>query len=99
MTVGVEYASKIIQLDNKTTVRLQIWDTVRKESFEAGQELFRAVVRSFYKGISAVFLLYSIDNSKSFQEVKDWMREVQQHAHEEVVVILIGSRADLKDKR
>jgi GTPase SAR1 family protein len=80
----------------KTTVRLQIWDDVRKESFEAGQELFRAVVRSFYKSISAVFLLYSIDNSK---EVKNWMREVQQHAHEEVVVILIGSRSDLQDKR
>ena len=48
---------------------------------QAGQELFRAVVRSFYRGISAVYLLYAIDDAQTFQELKCWMKEVQEHAH------------------
>lgn len=66
---------------------------------QAGQELFRAVVRSFYRGISAVYLLYAIDDAKTFQELKCWMKEVQEHAHEEVAVFLIGARSDLHHKR
>lgn len=54
VTVGVEFNSKIIQVNDKTAVKLQIWDT-------AGQETFKAVVRSFYKGAAAAFLVYEID--------------------------------------
>jgi GTPase SAR1 family protein len=43
------------------------WITIK-----AGQELFRAVVRSFYKGISAVFFVYAIDRATSFEELKAW---------------------------
>jgi GTPase SAR1 family protein len=57
------------------------------------------VVRSFYRGICAVYLLYAVDNATSFQELKGWLREVQQHAHEEVVLFLIGARADLAVNR
>jgi small GTP-binding protein len=71
----------------------------RAKVIQAGQELFRAVVRSFYRGICAVYLLYAIDNAKTFQELKGWLREIQQHAHEEVVLFLIGSRADLAQNR
>ena len=71
----------------------------RAKVIQAGQELFRAVVRSFYRGICAVYLLYTIDNAKTFQELKGWLREVQQHAHEEVVLFLIGARADLAQNR
>lgn len=57
------------------------------------------MVRSFYRGICAVYLLYAVDNARSFQELKAWLREVQQHAHEEVVLFLIGARADLAHNR
>ncbi len=46
------------------------------EFIQAGQELFRAVVRSFYKGISAVFLLYAINKEQTFIDLKNWMNEV-----------------------
>lgn len=55
VTVGVEFASKDIIVDQNKNVCMQIWDT-------AGQEAFRAIVRSFYKGISGVFLAFALDN-------------------------------------
>jgi GTPase SAR1 family protein len=57
------------------------------------------LVKSFYKGISAVFFVYSIDNLESFLELKSWIEEVREYAHEEVVVFLIAAKADIQDKR
>lgn len=53
-TLGVEFCSKTIMLDNNTSIRLQIWDT-------AGQESFRSIISTFYRNVSMVFLVYSIN--------------------------------------
>ncbi|MBS1890015.1 MAG: hypothetical protein JST59_01875 [Actinobacteria bacterium] len=50
---GVEFASKIVKIDETYAIKLQIWDT-------AGQESFRSIVRNFYRNTSAVFLVYNI---------------------------------------
>lgn len=62
MTVGVEFASKSIRVESGENVKLQIWDTVNNFLWQAGQEAFRAIVRSFYKGIAGVFLSFALDN-------------------------------------
>ena len=51
--IGVEFASKIVKIDETYQIKLQIWDT-------AGQESFRSIVRNFYRNTSAVFLVYNI---------------------------------------
>ena len=61
---------------------------------KAGQEFFKALVRTFYKGISAVFLVYAIDKADSLHELRRWVDEVRENSHEEVVMFLIGSRLD-----
>ena len=61
---------------------------------KAGQEFFQALVRSFYKGISAVFLVYAIDKEDSLQALRKWVDQVKENSHEEVVMFLIGSRLD-----
>lgn len=52
-TLGVEFYSKVINLDEETQVKLQIWDT-------AGQESFRSIIKTFYRSSAAVFLVYNI---------------------------------------
>jgi Ras-related protein Rab-2A len=49
---------------------------------KAGQEAFRAIVRSFYKGIAAVFLTFAMDNEESLDALKIWQKEVREHGHE-----------------
>jgi GTPase SAR1 family protein len=53
VTIGVEFGSKSLDLENEGPVKLQIWDT-------AGQEKFRSLVRSFYRGAHGIFLVYSV---------------------------------------
>jgi hypothetical protein len=67
----------------------------KNEGMQAGQELFRSLVKSFYKGISAVFFVYSMDSLESFQQLQSWSAEVKEYAHEEVVMFLVAAKGDI----
>lgn len=87
MTIGVEFSSKIIQIDDKTTVKLQIWDT-------AGQESFRSIIKSFYRKAAAVFLVYDVSSRESFRQIEFWLQEAKENALESSVFILVGNKCD-----
>merc|ERR1711887_520527 len=52
LTIGVEFGARMITIDNKQ-IKLQIWDT-------AGQESFRSITRSYYRGAAGALLVYDI---------------------------------------
>lgn len=88
-TLGVEFGSKLITLpeDNKV-VKLQCWDT-------AGQESFRAITRSYYRGAAGCLLVYDVTSRKSFLSARSWLAEVREHADPHVSCILVGNKVDL----
>ena len=73
-------------------MKLQIWDT-------AGQESFRSVTRIFYKGAHVVFLCFDLTREDTFNNLATWLNDVRSHASAEILVYLIGSKADLEDQR
>ena len=58
VTIGVEFGNYMIRMNDKHLVSLQIWDT-------AGQESYRNITRSFYKGSQAVIMCYSTTDADS----------------------------------
>jgi Ras-related protein Rab-2A len=64
-TIGVEFGSKIITVKDKH-IKLQIWDT-------AGQETFKSITRSYYRGSIGVILVYDITNRDSFNNISKWL--------------------------
>ena len=86
LTIGVEFGNFAMKFDNKN-IKLQIWDT-------AGQESFRSVTRIFYRGAHCVFLTYDITRIETFENLVDWLKEIQQHAAEDVKIYLIGNKSD-----
>ena len=69
VTVGVDFGSCLIKVED-TIMKLQIWDT-------AGQEAFRSITKIFYRSADAVILGYSITDRSTFDNLKNWMREVR----------------------
>lgn len=91
VTIGVEFGSFVIKLDEKI-VKLQIWDT-------AGQESFRSVTRIFYKGAHVVFLCFDLTREDTFNNLKTWLNDIRAHASAEIIVYLLGSKVDLVEQR
>ncbi len=75
-------------MDSGTTVRLQLSDT-------AGQERFRAITKLYYRGASAVVLVYSIIDEQSFEEMGRWLAEMKENVGNDVVLHVVGTKADL----
>lgn len=90
-TIGVEFATKNITIKNRV-IKAQIWDT-------AGQEKFRALSKTYYRGAVGCLVVYDITSSESFSHVEKWLSEVKDTADEKLVAMLIGNKVDLEDKR
>ncbi|KAF0682776.1 Aste57867_25075 [Aphanomyces stellatus] len=86
-TIGIDFKVKTIEVDGKR-VKLQIWDT-------AGQERFRTITTAYYRGAMGILLVYDVTDDHSFQNVRNWMRQIQQHASPNVNKILIGNKCDV----
>eukprot|EP00428_Durinskia_dybowskii_P063111 CAMPEP_0170387656 /NCGR_PEP_ID=MMETSP0117_2-20130122/17671_1 /TAXON_ID=400756 /ORGANISM="Durinskia baltica, Strain CSIRO CS-38" /LENGTH=164 /DNA_ID=CAMNT_0010643533 /DNA_START=146 /DNA_END=640 /DNA_ORIENTATION=- len=91
MTIGVEFGSRTIDLDSKP-IKLQIWDT-------AGQEAFRSITRSYYRGACCAILMYDISRRETFDHVAQWLSEAKKNSNPHMVIILVGNKADLEHKR
>ncbi|ORZ08991.1 GTP-binding protein [Absidia repens] len=88
-TIGVEFATKNIEIDNHT-IKAQIWDT-------SGQERYRAITGAYYRGAVGALLVYDITRQTSFQNVTHWLKELREHADPNIVIMLVGNKSDLSE--
>jgi len=90
-TIGVDFKIRTIELDGKT-IKLQIWDT-------AGQERFRTITSSYYRGAHGIIVVYDCTDQESFNNVKQWLEEIERYAAENVNKLLVGNKCDLQAKK
>lgn len=69
-------------------MKLSLWDT-------AGQETYKSVTRSYFRGASGALLVFDLSRKQTFQHVTDWLSDLRQIAEPDIVVILVGNKADL----
>ncbi|KAK9318548.1 ras family-domain-containing protein [Lipomyces starkeyi] len=90
-TIGIDFKIRTIDLDGKR-IKMQIWDT-------AGQERFRTITTAYYRGAMGILLVYDVTDEKSFNNIRNWFSNVEQHASEGVNKLLIGNKCDWEEKR
>ncbi|KAJ5067224.1 ras-related protein rabb1c-like [Anaeramoeba ignava] len=90
LTIGVEFGARTIDIKGDL-VKLQIWDT-------AGQESFRSITRSYYRGAAGTLLVYDITRRETFNHLKSWLDDAREHS-ENLEIILIGNKKDLEHRR
>nr|CAD70956.1 related to GTP-binding protein rab18a [Neurospora crassa] len=62
--------------------------------FKAGQERFRTLSTSFYRGAHGVILVYDISNRASFISMERWFDEAKANTVEDVALYLVGAKLD-----
>ncbi|KAF4660239.1 Ras- protein Rab-2A [Perkinsus olseni] len=88
LTIGVEFGARLVNVDGKQ-IKLQIWDT-------AGQESFRSITRSYYRGATGALLVYDISRRDTFNHLTRWLEEARQNSNPNMVIMLIGNKCDLE---
>ena len=90
-TIGIDFKIKPVTIDGKV-VKLQIWDT-------AGQDRFRTITQTYYKGAMGVILAYDCTDETSFSNVKNWVKQLEVHTTPGIVKVLVGNKSDSPDKK
>ncbi|XP_072986749.1 ras-related protein RABE1c-like [Typha latifolia] len=90
-TIGIDFKIRTVDLDGKR-VKLQIWDT-------AGQERFRTITTAYYRGAMGILLVYDVTDESSFNNIRNWIRNIEQHASDNVNKILVGNKADMDESK
>lgn len=109
MTIGVEFGSRIVAVGppasslaspnslgsthpsgelKQKRMKLSLWDT-------AGQETYKSITRSYFRGASGALLVYDITRRSTFEHATAWLHDLRQIAEEGIVVILVGNKSDL----
>ncbi|GAY45255.1 hypothetical protein CUMW_088110, partial [Citrus unshiu] len=89
--LGIDFKIRTIELDGKR-IKLQIWDT-------AGQERFRTITTAYYRGAMGILLVYDVTDESSFNNIRNWIRNIEQHASDNVNKILVGNKADMDESK
>eukprot|EP01083_Nonionella_stella_P161637 529707_1 len=90
-TIGIDFKIKTVEIEGQR-VKLQIWDT-------AGQERFRTITTAYYRGAMGILLVYDITDEQSFLNIRNWIRNIEQHAANNVQKLLMGNKCDMFDDR
>lgn len=89
---GAENDDSHSEQQDQIHCKLQIWDT-------AGQESFRSITRSYYRGAAGALLVYDISRRDSFEHLTRWLDEARQYSQSQMVIMLVGNKADLPHRR
>ncbi|KAJ3436788.1 replication factor c subunit 4 [Anaeramoeba flamelloides] len=90
-TIGVEFATKSVQIEGQT-VKAQIWDT-------AGQEKYRAITSAYYRGAVGALLVFDTTKFESFVNVEEWLEELRSNIDNDILILLVGNKIDLVESR
>ena len=90
-TIGFDFKFKTVTLSNGNQIKLQIWDTV-------GEERYRTIAKSYYKGAHGIVLIYDITNKTSFKNIKKWISQIKEELSNKISIVLVANKIDMPER-
>jgi len=92
-TIGVDFALKVINYDDDTIIRLQLWDI-------AGQERFGNMTRVYYREAVAAFIVFDVTRTSTFEAVTKWKADIDSkvflpNTETNIPIVLLANKCDL----
>lgn len=92
MTIGVDFALKVIKWSDSQNIKLQLWDI-------AGQERFTSMTRVYYKDAHACIVMFDLTQRLTFQNAIKWKKDLDTkctlHDGTPVPCLLLANKCDL----
>lgn len=90
-TIGIDFKTKMVKMKN-SIIKLQIWDS-------AGQDRFKTITNSYYKGANGIILAYDVTDENSFHSIKNWLRQIEENTTKDIIKVLVGNKCDKDDRK
>ena len=90
VTLGADFTNYYLKI-NKRQAKLQMWDT-------CGLEMYKSMIRVFFKGSHAAFLVFDVNNEKTFSTLPFWLKELREFTSPDLLCYLIGNKIDLPNR-
>ena len=87
-TIAIEFTTKIIQINQNTNIKMQIWDTT-------GQEKYKSITSHHYRKALGALLVYDVTRYSSFENCVKWLSELKNNTDKDCVICLVGNKIDL----
>ena len=84
----IEIKKKILDIDDNTSAELSIYDTTNEEKLGK-------ITKNYYRDSHGAIVVFDLTNKVSFNKVKYWLKEINSNSPRDVVVCLLGNKADL----
>ncbi|KAH9496652.1 WD40 repeat protein [Bulinus truncatus] len=91
VTIGVDFRMKQL-IKDEYLATLQLWDT-------AGQDRFRSIVSSFYRGAMGLVVVFDVTDLDSFERVPYWIEEAGRYGDADCIKVLVGNKVDKVEER
>lgn len=89
-TIGIDFKIKTVDINGKK-IKLQLWDT-------AGQERFRTITTAYYRGAMGIILVYDVTDERTFANIRQWFKTVNEHANDDAQLLLVGNKSDMETR-
>ncbi|OHT13723.1 Ras family protein [Tritrichomonas foetus] len=90
-TCGADFCTYQCAVQSEN-VKLQIWDT-------AGQEKFKSISKSYFRGAVGAILVYDITSMGSFDSLTSWLNDIHEYCSPNAYILLVGNKSDLENQR
>lgn len=91
-TIGVDFTNLNVEKDGKL-YQLKVWDT-------GGHDRFQFLIKSYFRNLTAVVIVYDITNIRSYDNIEGIIRNYKRYSdNPNIPMLILGNKTDLEKKR